>query len=257
MTSRTLFATTALSAALLSLSGCAPSENEKVLEQRVEMLTAKIEELNTRLNAQIAQQTTGPSPAVMKELDEAKQLLEARVVELDTRARKLEEFNEAIFGQFRDVSDKSSQLEQGINASNTRLDKVEFQFSKQMENVEGRMASFVEENLNRAREFAELKGEVKRLLDAGNQPPRLIKSVPPDFPYRLRKEGMNGEVELVFVVDEAGNVVDPKVTRSTHQLFSAAAVKAVLQWKFSPALQNNRNTAAYVTQVVSFKLDEK
>jgi protein TonB len=247
----------ALVLALVTGTGCSRSAREQELESRVDTLTNQVEELRARLNAQLAQQPSGPTPAMMQELEQNRQILESQLSDLDGRAKRLEEFNEAMFGQYRESVEKATQLEQGINASNTRLDRVEFQFSKQMDNVEGRMASFVEENLARAREFAELKGEVRRLMDAGNQPPRLIKSVTPEFPNRLRREGMNGEVELVFVVDELGDVIDPRVTRSTHSLFTASALKAVRQWKYSPALQNNQPTAAYVTQVVSYKIESK
>jgi TonB family protein len=241
-------------------AGCLPSSKEAELQAQIDTLSNEVAELRARLAAQQTRSSAAEQAAqadTLKKIEEARLIVEANLAELELRARRLEEFNEAMFGQVREFGDRAEQIEQGVAAAGTRLDRVEFQFSRQIENVEGRMSTFVEENLARAREFAELRGEVRRLIDAANQPPRLIRSTSPEFPLRLRREGMNGEVELVFVVDEQGNVVDPRVTRSNHSLFSAAALRAVRQWRYAPALQNSQPTAAYVTQVISFRLDDR
>lgn len=60
----------------------------------------------------------------------------------------------------------------------------------------------------------------------------------PDYPYELKRDGVNGVVTVVFSVDENGNVVDPEVQKSTNRGFDEAALKAIAKWKFRPARQD-------------------
>lgn len=60
----------------------------------------------------------------------------------------------------------------------------------------------------------------------------------PDYPYELKRDGVNGVVTVVFSVDENGNVVDPEVQKSTNRGFDQAALKAIAKWKFRPARQD-------------------
>lgn len=64
--------------------------------------------------------------------------------------------------------------------------------------------------------------------------PRPIKQVEPDYPPAAR--GMDGSVKVSFVVDEAGNVSNPVVQSSDNPAFDPEAVRAVLKWKFEPAV---------------------
>jgi TonB family protein len=44
-------------------------------------------------------------------------------------------------------------------------------------------------------------------------------------------------VSLTFVVDENGDVEEPKVVESAGSVIDDAVVKAVRKWKYSPALK--------------------
>ena len=75
---------------------------------------------------------------------------------------------------------------------------------------------------------------------ATDRHPRAVRIVRPYYPQSLRllKEGGSATVE--FVVDVEGNVRDVQLFEATHPLFGDAAIAAVAQWKFEPALRHGR-----------------
>ena len=69
---------------------------------------------------------------------------------------------------------------------------------------------------------------------AANEPPVPVRMVPPEYPYELKREGVAGVVMLTFEVDEQGNVVDPKVQKSSNPGFERPVLEAIVKWKFKP-----------------------
>lgn len=67
------------------------------------------------------------------------------------------------------------------------------------------------------------------------EPPVPVRTVPPDYPDELRREGVSGVVTVKCSIDAQGNVVDAKVEKSTNAGFEPAAIAAVKKWKFKPA----------------------
>ncbi|MEM8982316.1 MAG: energy transducer TonB [Pseudomonadota bacterium] len=63
-----------------------------------------------------------------------------------------------------------------------------------------------------------------------------IVRVAPIYPNRALSRGLEGYVDLMFVVTSAGTVRDPVVTFSTSSLFERAAKKAVLKFKYKPRI---------------------
>ncbi len=54
----------------------------------------------------------------------------------------------------------------------------------------------------------------------------------------MRRKRVDGLVVVLFVVDSAGRVVNPSVEESTDPAFEKAALDAVRQWRFEPAVRN-------------------
>lgn len=74
----------------------------------------------------------------------------------------------------------------------------------------------------------------------------------PSTSIRLREEG---EVLCRLTIDADGRVVDVVVARSSgHARLDAAAVRAVRQWRFEPALRNGVAEATTATLPVVFRL---
>jgi len=81
--------------------------------------------------------------------------------------------------------------------------------------------------------------------------------IQPQYPFEMRRAGIEGEVVVEFIVDTNGDVRNPFVVRSSQREFEAAAIQAVSKWKFRPGRRGGRavNTSR-VQQLFSFKINE-
>lgn len=88
--------------------------------------------------------------------------------------------------------------------------------------------------------------------------PRIIPSsrALPQYPAPARRTGLMGTVILLVVVEADGRVGQIQVIRSPDQRwgFDLAAIGAVKEWRYEPALMNGRPVAAYITVMVEFTL---
>jgi protein TonB len=89
-----------------------------------------------------------------------------------------------------------------------------------------------------------------------DEKPSPTKTAKPDFPYKLKREGVSGLVAVSCVIDENGSVVDMKVTKSSHPDFERPAMDALKQWRFTPAKKDGKPVKVRVTIPFRFNLDE-
>ncbi len=82
---------------------------------------------------------------------------------------------------------------------------------------------------------------------------RLISSTPPAYPPFARSQGVEGDVTLDALIDEAGRVNRIK-TISGPGLLQQAAAAAVLQWKYKPATLDGNAVPMHLTVTVKFRL---
>ena len=75
-----------------------------------------------------------------------------------------------------------------------------------------------------------------------------------DYPEFAKKAGIEGRVIVQFVVDEQGNVMNPKVTRGVHKLLNEEAIRAVKQQKFKPGKQRGKAVKVQMSLPVTFRL---
>jgi protein TonB len=83
--------------------------------------------------------------------------------------------------------------------------------------------------------------------------PEAITKIQPIYPDLAREASVDGTVMVQALVGKDGKVKDTKVVKSIPML-DAAAVAAVKQWVFKPALSNNKPVAVWVAVPVTFKL---
>lgn len=76
-----------------------------------------------------------------------------------------------------------------------------------------------------------------------------------EYPSIARRAGIEGRVILQFVVDEQGNVVDPRVVRGAGSGLDEAALDAIKQVRFTPGMQRGRPVKVQFTQQVIFRLN--
>jgi protein TonB len=90
-------------------------------------------------------------------------------------------------------------------------------------------------------------------LHSGMTAPRKVVDVPPNYPeiaLRTRKDGI---VIVEATIDERGNVIAAHVLRPAP-LLDEAALAAVRQWKFTPAMLNGEPVPVVMTVTVNFQL---
>ena len=83
--------------------------------------------------------------------------------------------------------------------------------------------------------------------------PEAVTKVQPIYPDLAREASVDGTVVVQALVGKDGKVKDTKVVKSVAML-DAAAVTAVRQWVFKPALSNNKPVAVWVAVPVKFTL---
>ena len=84
------------------------------------------------------------------------------------------------------------------------------------------------------------------------EPAMLVHSVQPVYPPPLEEEGIEGRAIVRMHIDTRGSVSDTQVLSATHPLFARSAVRAINQYRFTPAKQNGQPTESSVIQTFRF-----
>lgn len=79
-----------------------------------------------------------------------------------------------------------------------------------------------------------------------------VRTVAPQYPDDLKREGVSGLVVVRCEIDRAGNVIATEVQKSTNPSFDEPAVAALKKWKFKPAKQDGVPVAMTVSIPVKF-----
>ncbi len=85
--------------------------------------------------------------------------------------------------------------------------------------------------------------------------PQLVKRVIPEYPELARRAGLEGTVYLKAVIDTTGHVRSVAIMRSDNEIFNQAAIEAVKQFIFKPAIQNGRKVTVWISIPVKFVLE--
>ncbi|MCW8984634.1 MAG: M56 family metallopeptidase [Thermoanaerobaculales bacterium] len=84
--------------------------------------------------------------------------------------------------------------------------------------------------------------------------PVIVAKVDPKYPPSAREEKVMGMVTVETVITEEGVVEDIQVIKSPDDRLSAAAVEAIQQWQFEPALCDGTPVSVYYNLTVNFRL---
>ena len=91
-------------------------------------------------------------------------------------------------------------------------------------------------------------------VGGGVSPPRILIATDPLYPEEARAVGKQGIVVLAVVIDREGIPRDIKVKKSLAPEMDAEAVKAVRDWKFSPAMKDGKPVSVLINVQVNFRL---
>jgi TonB family protein len=85
-----------------------------------------------------------------------------------------------------------------------------------------------------------------------DQKPRPMFQGAPLYPAEMRGKKVEGVVTVIFVVDAAGKVSNPRAEKSTHTAFEKPALDAVKKWKFEPGVKAGQRVACRMRVPIRF-----
>ncbi len=83
--------------------------------------------------------------------------------------------------------------------------------------------------------------------------PQVVRQVAPEYPDMARLSELEGVVMVQIGVNEFGDVVEAQVVQGVQGL-NQAAIEAVMQWKFKPALQRDVPVPVRIVIPIRFSL---
>ena len=84
--------------------------------------------------------------------------------------------------------------------------------------------------------------------------PRVISSVTPIYPDTMRRSRLEGQVVIIFIVDENGLVRNARVESATNPAFFKPALDALRKWRFTPGIKDGRKVKSRMRQSIHFSL---
>jgi protein TonB len=99
-------------------------------------------------------------------------------------------------------------------------------------------------------------GEIFKLSDLDRQPTAVFQAAPA-YPFEMKRTGIEGSVNVEFIVDSTGAVVHARALSSTDPRFEEAAVMGVLKWKFRPGMKAGRKVNSRMMVPIKFTIVEE
>ena len=85
-----------------------------------------------------------------------------------------------------------------------------------------------------------------------------LQRIPPQYPRDAARSGITGWVQLEVLVNADGTVRSAKVMDAKPRgIFEAAAVQAVMRWKFKPKIKDGKPVEQKGAQKIEFNLNQK
>jgi protein TonB len=105
--------------------------------------------------------------------------------------------------------------------------------------------------------FASMAGSLAAMAfdvaDLDNAPV-VMASVSPRYPADMAKSKVEGHVVILFLLDETGQVVDPRVEDSSRKEFEQPAVDAVRKWRFKPGMRDGEPVRTFMRLPIRFQM---
>ena len=84
-----------------------------------------------------------------------------------------------------------------------------------------------------------------------------MRKVDPVYPPELQKLGVEGTVVMLVVITNHGTVINPSIRNTVEDYrFTQAALDAVQQWVYQPALLNGQPVEILTTITLEFQLGQ-
>jgi len=87
--------------------------------------------------------------------------------------------------------------------------------------------------------------------------PVLKENIEPVYPYEAKIKGIEGKVEIILSVNEAGDVDNTKISKSSgYKILDDATIEYAKNLKFDPASLEGKPVPAWVRWTISYKLEK-
>lgn len=103
--------------------------------------------------------------------------------------------------------------------------------------------------------LAQSVSDVPDVVSKFDTPPRPLKTKPPQYPQRMRADGVSGVVVVTMVIDDAGKVIACQVAKTSNDAFNEPALAAVRNWVFEPAKVSGKAVRAKVSIPLKFEVE--
>jgi TonB family protein len=101
--------------------------------------------------------------------------------------------------------------------------------------------------------YDSLVGEIdSKEIDA---PIKILKMQLPKYPEKLQRKRIEGIVELIFNLNEKGNVENIIVNKSVHPILDSICIEAVSLWRFEPITSNGEPAKIRLKQRIPFVVE--
>lgn len=107
----------------------------------------------------------------------------------------------------------------------------------------------------RPTQVAAKMGNIFNVADLDQKPSARVQ-IQPNYPFEMRRQGINGQVVIGFICDTNGDVIDPYVIRSSQREFETNALVAIQKWKFRPGKKGGRAVNTRMSQLFDFNLED-
>lgn len=88
--------------------------------------------------------------------------------------------------------------------------------------------------------------------------PMIASQLPPPYPYTARRRGVEGAVQVRFLVDLQGRVQHLEVTGAKPPgVFEESVLRTVPRWRFQPGRKDGQAVATWVETTIRFKLENR
>ncbi len=85
--------------------------------------------------------------------------------------------------------------------------------------------------------------------------PEVIFQARPYYPFEEKREGIEGWVKLIIVIDDKGSVIDARVVESSNPNFEKPSRDALRKWIFDPGIKKGKRVAVRALQKIEFLIN--
>jgi protein TonB len=89
-----------------------------------------------------------------------------------------------------------------------------------------------------------------------DEPLTVLARIPPVYPIRARRRGIEGTVTVTFEVDEQGNVANLRIVEAVPpNIFEKSVLQCVSRWRYKPGTIEGVAVRARVETTIRFNME--